>query len=369
MARASDFPGGSEGEELTVEFTVLGQPFVGLNGGPNFKPNEAVSFMVLTEDQEETDRYWNAITKQWRRGKHVRLVQGQMGLFLADHAAACCSKLNTNPDKAAAKRAFEAMMTMQQDRHRRRSRRRSRAKLSMRKLTGAVFLSLDGVMQAPGGPEEDPTERLPPRRLGRSHFWDATSSAVRATSSTGDYDLLLGKRTYDIFAAYWPYNQDNPIGEKFQRINKYVLTHSDAPLDWENSHKLSGDTADAVAELKQSEGRDLLIQGSSTLYPPLLVGRLIDRLMLMTFPVVLGEGKRIFDGSAARRRAQAHRAFRLGQGRHLHDLRPDGDVQTGTFETKEPSEGELERREKIKEGPGDAWSSSATLSRPTTGRR
>ena len=84
---ASDYPGGEEGNELTVEFTLLGQAFVGLNGGPTFKPNEAVSFMVLTDDQEETDRYWNAIVRQWRRRERVRLVQGPLGLFLADHAA------------------------------------------------------------------------------------------------------------------------------------------------------------------------------------------------------------------------------------------------------------------------------------------
>ena len=84
---AGDYPGGQQGNELTVDFTVLGQPFVGLNGGPNFKPNEAVSFMVVTEDQEETDRYWNAIVEQRRRGEQVRLVQGPLGLFLADHAA------------------------------------------------------------------------------------------------------------------------------------------------------------------------------------------------------------------------------------------------------------------------------------------
>ena len=112
-----------------------------------------------------------------------------------------------------------------------------------------------------------------------------------------EYDLLLAKRTYDIFSAYWPYNQDNPIGARFQRINKYVLTHSNEPLTWENSQKLSGETAAAVAELKQSEGRDLLIQGSSTLYPPLVSAGLIDRLILMTFPVVLGDGKSVFDSS------------------------------------------------------------------------
>ena len=87
MHAPSDFPGGTEGTELTVEFTVLGRPFVGLNGGPNFKANEAVSFMVLTDDQEETDRYWSAHRQQWRAGKRLRLVQGLLGLFLADHAA------------------------------------------------------------------------------------------------------------------------------------------------------------------------------------------------------------------------------------------------------------------------------------------
>ena len=105
------FPSAKEGEELTVEFTVLGQAYIGLNGGPNFKPNEAVSFMVLTENQEETDRYWNAIVGQRRRGKRLRLVQGSLGLLLADHAARA-ARGDTDPDQAAAKRAIEAMMTM-----------------------------------------------------------------------------------------------------------------------------------------------------------------------------------------------------------------------------------------------------------------
>ena len=132
----------------------------------------------------------------------------------------------------------------------------------MRKLTGAVFLSLDGVMQAPGGPDEDPTSGF--TLGGWTHpFFTGDMGPFEGIISS-EYDLLLGRRTYDIFAAYWPSNRDNPIGEKFQRINKYVLTHSDEPLRWENSHKMGGGTAaDAVARLKQGEGRDLLIQGSS----------------------------------------------------------------------------------------------------------
>jgi dihydrofolate reductase len=213
----------------------------------------------------------------------------------------------------------------------------------MRKLTGAVFVSLDGVMQAPGGPEEDPTSNF---RLGGwvQPFWDEMGPFDELIM--GEYDLLLGKRTYDIFAAYWPDNQDNPIGEKFQRINKYVLTHTDEPLSWDNSSRLSGDTAAAVAELKHGDGRDLLIQGSSTLYPPLLSARLIDRLMLMTFPIVLGHGKRLFDGS------EIAGALRLvdhcvsDKGVVLTTYEPAGEVPTGTFETKPPSAAELERRDR-----------------------
>jgi dihydrofolate reductase len=213
----------------------------------------------------------------------------------------------------------------------------------MRKLTGAVFQSLDGVMQAPGGPEEDPTSDF--RFGGWAYpFWDEMRPFEELIM--GEYDLLLGKRTYDIFAAYWPYNQDNPIGEKFQRINKYVLTHSDEPLAWENSHRLSGDTADAVTKLKRTEGRDLLIQGSSTLYVPLLAAGLIDRLVLMTFPVLLGEGKRIFDGSEKPGALKLVDHFVSNSGVILATYEPGGQVRTGTFATKEPSEAELERRKK-----------------------
>ena len=145
----------------------------------------------------------------------------------------------------------------------------------MRKLTAAVFQSLDCVMQAPGGPDEDPTSNF--KFGGWSQPLFAQNMGPFEALIASDYDLLLGKRTYDIFASYWPYNQDHPVGEKFERINKYVLTHSNEPLDWRNSYRLSGETADAVVELKRTDGRDLLIQGSSTLYPPLLSERLIDR--------------------------------------------------------------------------------------------
>ena len=108
---ASDFPGGEQGEELTVEFTVLGQPFIGLNGGPNFKANEAVSFMVMTDDQEETDRYWNAITQDGGAESACGWCKDRWG-FSWQITPRRLLELTTEKDKAKAKRVFEAMMQM-----------------------------------------------------------------------------------------------------------------------------------------------------------------------------------------------------------------------------------------------------------------
>ena len=213
-----------------------------------------------------------------------------------------------------------------------------------RRLNASLFQSLDGVIQAGGGPNEDPTGGF---RLGG---WtvplsdDSMNATMEKIYNEPEYDLLLAKRTYEIFASYWPYNQDEPIGAKFQRINKYVLTHSNEPLTWERSHKLSGDTAEVVAALKQTEGRDLLIQGSSTIYQPLLDAGLIDRLTLMTFPVVLGKGKRIFTGSEKPGAFKLVDHFVSDKGVVIATFEPDGEVKTGTFETKPPSEAELKRR-------------------------
>ena len=110
-AAAADYPGGEKGEELTVEFTVLGRPFIGLNGGPNFTPNEAVSFVVLTDDQEETDRYWNAITSNGGQESACGWCKDRWG-FSWQITPRALLRANSNPDKAAARRAFEAMMTM-----------------------------------------------------------------------------------------------------------------------------------------------------------------------------------------------------------------------------------------------------------------
>ena len=169
----------------------------------------------------------------------------------------------------------------------------------MRRIIGAAFVSLDGVMQAPGGPTEDATGGFDE---GGWMFkvWDEGVGEVIGSLFAGKYDLLLGRRTYDIFAAYWPYAEGEgaAMGAAFTAANKYVLTRGDQPLEWANSYRLNG--VDDVAALKQGDGPDLIIQGSSTIYPGLLAAGLIDRLIVMTFPVTLGRGKRLFgDGTPA----------------------------------------------------------------------
>jgi dihydrofolate reductase len=167
----------------------------------------------------------------------------------------------------------------------------------MRRIIGVVFLSLDGVMQAPGGPSEDPSGGFD-QGGWQFKFPDQAVGETLGTLFESDYDLLLGRRTYDIFAAYWPYveGEEAGLGKTFTRVSKYVLTRGDQPLDWENSHRLK--SIDDVATLKPSDGPDLMIWGSSTLYPGLLSAGLLDRLILMTYPVTLGKGKRLFgDGT------------------------------------------------------------------------
>jgi dihydrofolate reductase len=217
-----------------------------------------------------------------------------------------------------------------------------------RKIIGAAFVSLDGVMQAPGAPEED--------RSGGFAYggWlepvgDEAMEEQIGKIFSAPFDLLLGRRTYDIFAGYWPYqSMDNPIAATFARCGKYVLTHSDAPLEWQGSRRLAD--LDALAAVKRQHGPDLVIQGSSTLYPQLLARGLIDRLVLIVAPVTLGQGKRLFgDGTPAR-------TFKLveqragSRGCVATTFEPAGALKTGSFAAEAPSEAELTRREKVAEG-------------------
>ena len=222
----------------------------------------------------------------------------------------------------------------------------------MRKVIGAAFVSLDGVMQAPGGPNEDPTGSF---KLGGwlpKYFDEAVGKRVDALFAE-PFDLLLGRRTYDIFAAYWPFveGENKALGERFDRAAKYVVTRGEQPLHWQNSHRLA--SLDALAEVKRGDGPSLVIQGSGTLYPQLFAAGLIDRLVLMTFPVLLGSGKRLFsDGTPPRSMRMVEHQVTPG-GNIIATYEPNGEVEPGTFNAIiKPSRAELERRDKIAEG---AW--------------
>ena len=193
-----------------------------------------------------------------------------------------------------------------------------------RKITGAVFLSLDGVMQAPGGPTED-TQGGFEEGGWMFKIWDPGIEETLGSLFSGEYDLLLGRRTYDIFAAFWPYAEEpenKPMSEAFDRANKYVLTRGHQPLEWQNSYRLSG--IGDVASIKAQDGPNIVIQGSSTIYPDLLAAGLIDELILMTFPVVLGKGKRLFGDGSPVERLEMVRHTVTDQGTVIATYRPGG---------------------------------------------
>ncbi len=160
------------------------------------------------------------------------------------------------------------------------------------------------------------------------------------------YDLLLGRRTYEIFAAYWP-QMDNEIGRTFNAVDKFVAAGPETPLTWARSHRLEGDLAGAVRALKATDGRDLLIQGSSELIHALLAHDLIDQLTLLTFPVVLGRGKRWFDGGSTPRTWTLSGTRQSDSGITASTYaRTDLPPRTGTFGEIAPGPAELARRER-----------------------
>jgi dihydrofolate reductase len=215
----------------------------------------------------------------------------------------------------------------------------------MRKIIGGVFQSLDGVMQSPGGPPEDPTGGFD---LGgwSTSFWDEKMGAAMGGLFGGPFDLLLGRKTYEIFAGHWPFVPENdPIGPAFTKAAKYVLTRGDEKLEWNNSHRLK--TIDAVRTVKATDGPDLLIQGSTTLYPPLLAAGLIDRLFVMTFPAVLGKGKRLFGVGTPPEALKLVKHDVSSTGVMIATYQPAGKIPLGSFMISDPSAPELKRRERM----------------------
>lgn len=222
----------------------------------------------------------------------------------------------------------------------------------MRKVIVGAMVSLDGVMQAPGGPQEDPT--------GGFKFGGWVAPFADTDAVFGEeigrlfgqpFDLLLGRRTYDIFAAYWPYAESGPyddIAKTFNRIRKYVATRKGTDLSWKGSVALR-DGARDVAKLKREEGPALVTQGSAELVHTLLAADLVDEIRTFTFPVVLGKGKRLFDATSQPRAFNVTHSAVSPNGVIAATYVRDGDVKTATVGgAEEPTPAELARREKLK---------------------
>ena len=215
----------------------------------------------------------------------------------------------------------------------------------MRRVVVGAFVSLDGVMQAPGGPEEDPTRGFAFGGWTVPH-WDAMMGEAMDESFSRPFDLLLGRITYDIFAAHWPHTDEEPAA-LFNGVTKYVATSSDKPLAWRNSVRLEGDVPQAVARLKQEDGPDLLTQGSSVLVRSLLAAGLVDELRLLVFPVLLGRGKKLIGEEAMPGEWDLVDSRTSTTGVMICTYRPKGPVRTGSFALPEPAEEEFARRERM----------------------
>jgi dihydrofolate reductase len=215
----------------------------------------------------------------------------------------------------------------------------------MREVVAVTQSTLDGVMQAPGGPEEDPSGGFAYGGWSFPHLDEVLQEALEAAFAK-PMDLLLGRRTYEIFAAYWPY-EEGPIADRLNSARKYVASRTLKSLDWDNSTLLEGDVATAVGALKQKDGPELQVYGSSELLQTLLLHGLVDEFRLWIAPVVLGRGKRLF-GREAATGLELVGSNVSTSGVIMATYRPAGEVPTGSFALEEPSERELARREAMK---------------------
>lgn len=201
----------------------------------------------------------------------------------------------------------------------------------MRKIIAALFVSLDGVVQGPGGPQEDTDGGFTAGGWTFPYFDDALGGVMDELFER-KFDLLLGRKTYDIFAGYWPKaGADQPIGRLFNGVRKYVATHGDPRLDWANSQSLGSDVVASLRELKASDGPDLLIQGSANLIQTLIRNDLIDQYRLLIFPVLLGHGKRLFAEGTVTQALKLEHQQAFANGVMLTQYAPAGALKTGSF--------------------------------------
>jgi dihydrofolate reductase len=203
----------------------------------------------------------------------------------------------------------------------------------MRRLIVNTFLTLDGVMQAPGGPDEDTDGGF---ALGgwSVNYWDDHMGEVMGATMGVPFDLVLGRKTYDIFAAHWPRSPEKEA-KPLNDATKYVASHGHPRLDWVNSHLIDGDTATGVAALKAGDGPELQVHGSADLLQTLIRHDLVDEYRLWVFPVVVGAGKRLFADGAIPAALELVENTVSTTGVVIGTYRPAGAITVGSFALEE----------------------------------
>ena len=205
------------------------------------------------------------------------------------------------------------------------------------RLTATTFLTLDGVMQAPGGPEEDPSDGF---EHGGWSFPYADEDFGRLVSGWFEQAeaFLLGRRTYEIFAAFWPQVTEaaDPVASRLNTLPKYVASRTLETVSWRGAQLLHGDVAEAVARLKAQPGRELQVHGSGDLLQTLMAHDLVDQYRLFVYPVVLGSGRRLFNQGAPPRSLKLADATTTSTGVVVATYERGGPVVTGSFSVEDP---------------------------------
>jgi dihydrofolate reductase len=200
----------------------------------------------------------------------------------------------------------------------------------MRKLIVSTFLTLDGVMQGPGGPGEDDSGGF--AHGGWSvNYWDEKMGEVMGAAMSAPFDLVLGRTTYDIFAAFWPDAPEEAGGKPLNDATKYVASRSQPTLDWSNSVLIEGDAAEGITALKQDDGPELQVHGSGNLIQTLLRHNLVDQYRLWVFPLVIGSGKRLFSEGTIPSGLKLVDSTVSTTGVVIGTYEPAGEIVTGSF--------------------------------------
>jgi dihydrofolate reductase len=217
----------------------------------------------------------------------------------------------------------------------------------MRKLVAVTQMTLDGVMQAPGGPEEDPTGGFEIGGWSVGYFDDMLGQQV-GEAMAKPFDLVLGRKTYEIFAAHWPYDE-GPIADRLNGARKYVASRTLDSVEWQGSVLIEGDVAEAIAKLKEEEGPELQVLGSSELLQTLVAAGLVDEFRLWIFPVVAGSGKRLFGDGAKPAGLRLTSSATSPSGVMVATYAAAGEIRKGSFALEEPTEAEIRRRQALED--------------------